>query len=76
MNQNPLIAAEKDIPLLHTDPWQCNGCTACYAICPLSGDGWRNSENDKGETEHIQIDFMVCGLKKSYEHTGALRKRI
>lgn len=41
INNNEGKMGEKKLPVIYKRKEQCCGCTACYAICPMSGEEWK-----------------------------------
>lgn len=63
-NGEKLIEVNKRLPELYKSKEECCGCSACYAICPLSG---RN--NGKAL---IFSDVIYKGSKNVWDLTGAI----
>lgn len=64
-NQGKLQECNKDLPELYKNKYECCGCGACYAICPVDREG--------ESKEEILYDFIGDGIKqKKIVFGGAL----
>lgn len=66
--------SEKRLPSLYSARNECCGCTACYSICPMSGnDRPVRARRFANELPYV-IDVYDRAQKKviGYEHTGAI----
>lgn len=48
---------EKEIPTLYNTKSECCGCSACFAICPVSAI---KMEEDSDGFEYPKIDENIC----------------
>lgn len=48
---------EKEVPVLYNRKEECCGCTACYAICPISAISM--AEDEEG-FEYPKVDETKC----------------
>lgn len=70
-----LIECDKELPELYKQRDHCCGCTACYAICPMSGPGREKSFLMGKEEEPRYMEFLITAdhwLIEKREFTGAI----
>lgn len=63
---------EKELPLLFEKKEECCGCTACYAICPISAismiedeEGFEYPKVDETKCVGCYLCLKVCPLKQA-----------
>ena len=70
------LGSREALPKLYEHRENCCGCTACYAICPMSGTNRSKTAirtNENGEP--LVFEFLTPGtggLRLTYEHSGAI----
>lgn len=62
------------LPELYEKREECCGCSACFAICPLSGEKRPEKARKSvgGKPYKITYQFGNSGTFSDYEHTGAI----
>lgn len=64
------------LPVLYEKKEQCCGCSACYAVCPMSGakrpEKARRRMKEILEERELQINIKIGTVVRSYVHTGAI----
>lgn len=70
---------EKELPLLFEKKEECCGCTACYAICPISAismiedeEGFEYPKVDETKCVGCYLCVKVCPLKQATQKNQIL----
>ncbi len=70
---------EKELPLLFEKKEECCGCTACYAICPISAismiedeEGFEYPKVDETKCVGCYLCLKVCPLKQAAQKNQIL----
>lgn len=63
----------KRLPVLFDNKQDCCGCSACFAVCPMSGDNRpAGARSQEGKSLSIVVKSGQSNIKMQVRHTGAI----